>query len=72
MRLMRHPLDGRDLVAKVDHVIETTRGDFGAANRRLDEVDDLLAEISADSLSGMWLSPPPDGWLVRHGGEGTV
>ena len=70
MRLMRHPLVGRDLVAMVDHVIETTRGDFGAANRRLDEVDDLLAEITANPLSGMRLSPPLDGWLVRHGGRG--
>jgi len=70
MRLIRHPLVNRDLAALVDHIVETTQGDFAAASRRLDEVDNLLAEIAANPLSGMRLAPPLDGWLVRHGGRG--
>jgi hypothetical protein len=52
MRLTRHPLVNRDLAALVDHIVETTQGDFTAASRRLDEVDNLLAEIAANPLSG--------------------
>lgn len=70
MRLIRHPLIRRDLVAMVDHAVETTQGDFAAATRRLDEVDSLLTDIAANPLSGMRLLPPLDGWLVRHGGRG--
>ena len=70
MRLIRHPLVNRDLAALVDHIVETTLGDFAAAGCRLDEVDNLLAEILANPLSGMRLAPPLDGWLVRHGGRG--
>ncbi len=70
MRQIRHPLVGRDLIAMVDHIVETTHGDIDAAARRLDEVDDLLKDIASNPLSGMRLSPPLDGWLVRHGGRG--
>jgi len=70
MRLIRHPLVNRDLAAFVDHILETTQGDFAAASRRLDEVDNLLAEIAANPISGMRLAPPLEGWLVRHGGRG--
>ena len=70
MRVIRHPLVQHDLAALVDHIVETTQGDFAAAARRLDEVDTLLLEIAANPLSGMRLSPPLDGWLVRHGGRG--
>ena len=70
MRVVRHPLVQRDLVALVDHIVETTQGDLAAASRRLDEVDDLLADIIANPFSGTRLSPPLDGWLVRHGGKG--
>jgi plasmid stabilization system protein ParE len=70
MRLIRHPLVNRDLAALVDHIVEATQGDFAAASRRLDEVDNLLAGIAANPLSGMRLAPPLDGWLVRHGGRG--
>jgi len=70
MRLIRHPLVNRDLTALVDHIVETTQGDFAAASRRLDEIDNLLAEIAGNPLSGMRLIPPLDGWLVRHGGRG--
>ena len=70
MRLIRHPLVNRDLVALVDHIVETTSGDFDAASRRLDEIDTLLADILANPLSGMRLAPPLDGWLVRQGGRG--
>lgn len=69
MRLIRHPLVNRDLVALVDHIVEATTGDFDAASRRLDEIDTLLADILANPLSGMRLAPPLDGWLVRHGGR---
>ena len=70
MRLIRHPLVSRDLAALVDHIVETMQGDFGAAGRRLDEIDNLLAEIVLNPLSGMRISPPFEGWLVRHGGRG--
>ena len=70
MRLIRPPLVSRDLAALVDHIVETMQGDFGAAGRRLDEIDNLLAEIVLNPLSGMRISPPFEGWLVRHGGRG--
>ena len=53
----------------VDHIIEVTQGSFAAASRRLDEVDDHKADILANPLSGVRLSAPLDGWLVRHGGR---
>ena len=70
MRIVRHPLVDQDLAALVDHIIDVTGGDFDAAGRRLDEVDDLIADISANPMSGVRLAPPLDGWLVRHGGRG--
>lgn len=70
MRVIRHPLVQHNLTALVDHIVETTQGDFAAAARRLDEIDALLADITANPLSGMRLSTPLDGWLVRHGGRG--
>lgn len=70
MRIVRHPLVSRDLIALADHIIETTGGDFAAAGRRLDEVDALIAAIAESPLSGMRLSGALDGWLVRHGGRG--
>ncbi len=70
MRLIRHPLVGRDLIALVDHIVEVTQGDHVAAARRLDEIDTLLADIADDPNFGMRLAAPLDGWLVRHGGHG--
>ena len=70
MHVIRHPLVSQDLLALVDHIVEITQGDFAAAARRLDEIDALLAEIAANPYSGMRLSPPLEGWLVRHGGRG--
>ncbi|MCH9751399.1 MAG: type II toxin-antitoxin system RelE/ParE family toxin [Alphaproteobacteria bacterium] len=70
MRVIRHPLVARDLVAMVDHVIEVTNGDLGAASRRLDEIDALVEDIAANPISGVRLAPPMEGWLVRHGGRG--
>jgi plasmid stabilization system protein ParE len=70
MRVVRHPLVDRDLDALVDHIVDVTGGDFAAAERRLDEIEDLVAAISANPLSGVRLASPLDGWLVRHGGRG--
>ena len=70
MRIVRHPLVNRDLIALVDHIVDVTDGDFAAATRRLDEVDDLLAAIQDNPRSGVRLSGTLDGWLVRHGGRG--
>lgn len=70
IRVVRHPLVQHDVAALVDHIVETTQGDFAAAVRRIDELDALLAEITANPLSGKRLSSPLDGWLVRHGGRG--
>lgn len=70
MRLVRHPLVGRDLMAMVDHIVDITQGDSLAAARRLDEVDHLLGDIASNPQSGIRLSAPLAGWLVRHGGRG--
>ena len=70
MRQSRHPLVERDLVGIVDHIVEVTRGDFDAAARRLDEIDELLRDIAANPMSCMRLAVPLDGWLVRHGVRG--
>ena len=70
MRFVRHPFFERDLIGIVDHIVEVTEGDIAAASRRLDEIDVLLQEISANPTSGARLSGKLDGWLVRHGGAG--
>jgi hypothetical protein len=70
MRVVRHPLVDRDLIALVNHIVEVTDGDFVAAARRLDEVDQLLAAIQDTPHSGVRLSGALNGWLVRHGGRG--
>jgi plasmid stabilization system protein ParE len=70
MRQSKHPLVERDLVGIVEHIVEVTQGDFDAAARRLDAVDALIRDIAANPTSGMRLTGPLDGWLVRHGGRG--
>ncbi len=70
MRFVRHPFFERDLIGIVDHIIEITQGDTGAALRRLDEVDALLRSIAANPTSGVRLEGRLEGWLVRHGGSG--
>jgi len=69
MRQVRHPLVERDLLGLVDHIVRVTDGDFGAASRRLDEIDVLLDSISDNPTSGVRLSAHLDGWIVRHGGR---
>lgn len=69
MRQIRHPLVERDLIGIADHIVDVTGGDYDAAYRRLDEIDDLLRAIAANPLSGNRLAAPLDGWLVRHGGR---
>lgn len=70
MRQSKHPLVERDLVGIVEHIVDVTQGDFEAAARRLDEIDALIRDIAANPTSGMRLTGPLDGWLVRHGGRG--
>jgi plasmid stabilization system protein ParE len=70
MSVVRHPLVDSDLIALVDHIVEVTNGDFAAAARRLDEVNELLAAIQDTPHSGVKLSGALNGWLVRHGGRG--
>ena len=70
MRFIRHPFFERDLIGIVNHIVDVTDGDVAAASRRLDEIDALLQEISANPTSGARLSGKLDGWLVRHGGAG--
>ena len=65
MRLIRHPLVNRDLTALVDHIVETTQGDFDAASRRLDEIDNLLVDILENPFSGMRLAAPLDSNIRR-------
>ncbi len=69
MRLLRHPLVGRDIDGIFEHVLASTQGDLDAAERRLDEIDALLAGIVANPASGVRLSGALVGWLVRHGGR---
>lgn len=70
MRQSKHPLVERDLIGIVEHIVEVTQGDFDAAGRRLDEIDALIRDIAANPTSGMRLTGPLGGWLVRHGGRG--
>lgn len=70
MRLIRHPLVARDLTALVEHILDVTGGDIAAAERRLDEIEAMLRDISGNPLSGTRLAAPLNGWLVRHGGRG--
>lgn len=70
MRQSKHPLVERDLVGIVEHIVNVTQGGFDAAARRLDEIDALIRDIAANPTSGMRLTGPLDGWLVRHGGRG--
>ena len=72
MRLLLHPLVRQDIVGIFDHVLDTTGGDIRAAERRVDEIDDLLAAIDAGPASGHRLDGTLAGWLVRHGGRGQM
>ena len=72
MRQIRHPLVRRDVMEIADHVLATTRGDLAAAERRLDEIDDLLRAIADNPASGVRLDGPLAGWLARHGGRGQM
>jgi plasmid stabilization system protein ParE len=69
MRQVRHPLVRHDVIGIFEHVLEATKGDLAAAERRLDEIDDLLAAIADNPGSGVRLDGPLAGWLVRHGGR---
>lgn len=64
MRIVRHPLVDQDLAALVDHIVDIMGGDFAAVGKRLDQVDELTADISANAMSGVRLAEPLDGWLV--------
>ncbi|MBM2575373.1 type II toxin-antitoxin system RelE/ParE family toxin [Jannaschia sp. Os4] len=70
MRIVRHPFVERDLIGIVDHIVNTTEGDYAAAYRRLNEVDALLVSVLASPTSGVRLLGELDSWLVRHGGTG--
>lgn len=68
MRQIRHPLVDTDIDGIVDHILAVS-GDVDAAERRLDEIDALLAAIAERPLSGIRLEGPLRGWLARHGGR---
>ncbi len=70
MRIIRHPFVERDLIGMVDHIVVVTQGDIAAAERRLDEVDALIASILENPRSGVRLGGALSGWIVRHGGAG--
>lgn len=69
IRLERQPLVRQDLRELVRHVADVS-GDLRAAERRLDQVDDLLADILQNPNFGALLSDTLPGWRVRHGGVG--
>jgi hypothetical protein len=70
MRQIRHPLVRRDVTGIFDRVLETTRGDLAAAERRLDEIDDLLGAIADHPASGVRLDGPLG--IAGHGGRGQM
>lgn len=70
MRIVRHPFVERDLIGMVDHIVDVTQGDVAAAERRLDEVEALIASILENPRSGVRFGGALSGWLVRHGGAG--
>ena len=72
MRQIRHPLVRRDVMGIFDHVLETTQGNLAAAERRLDEIDDLLRAIADNPASGVRLDGHLAGWLARHGSRGQM
>jgi len=72
MRQVRHPLVRRDVMGIFDHVLGTTQGNLAAAERRLDEIDDLLRAIADNPTSGVRLEGPLAGWLARHGCRGRM
>lgn len=72
MRQIRHPLVRRDVMGIFDHVLGTTEGNLAAAERRLDEIDDLLQAIADNPASGLRLDGLLSGWLARHGGRGQM
>jgi plasmid stabilization system protein ParE len=69
MRQIRHPLVRRDVIGIFDHILENTHGNLAAAERRLDEIDDLLEAIAGNPASGVRLDGRLEGWLARHGGR---
>lgn len=71
MRIIRHPFVERDLIGMVDQIVDVTQGDVAAAERRLDEMDALIASILGNPMSGVRLGGALSGWLVRHGGAGN-
>ena len=76
MRQIRHPLVRRDVIGLFNHILETTRGDLAAAERRLDEIDGLLDSIAGNPASGIRLDGKLAGWRARprarHGGRGQM
>lgn len=69
IRIERHPLVRQDLRELARHVADLS-GDLRAAERRLDQVDDLLVDILQNPNFGALLSDALPGWRVRHGGVG--
>jgi plasmid stabilization system protein ParE len=69
IRIERHPLVRQDLRELARHVADVS-GDLRAAERRLDQVDDLLVDILQNPHLGALLSDALPGWRVRHGGVG--
>lgn len=71
MRLVRHPLVAQDVATWTRHVLSVGR-DPGAAVRRLDEIDVLIAAIIKAPDLGARLDGALDDWRVRHGGRGRT
>ena len=69
IKIERHPLVRRDLRELARHVAEVS-GDPRAAERRLDQVDEMLTDILRTPNSGAILGGDLSGWRVRHGGAG--
>lgn len=70
IQTVRHPFFRRDVDGIANHILDVTGGDVGAAVKRMEEIDALIASIVANPMSGTRLSPRWQGWMVRHGGTG--
>ena len=70
MQVISHLLFARDLIGLVDHIVDDTGGDFGAAGKRLDNADQLISNILASPFSGVSPLAPLNDRFVCHGGRG--
>ena len=68
MRIVPHPLLGRDIIGMAEHV-HAVSGDGNAARRRIVEARELLGYVQDNPDLGTPLAGELAGGRVRHGGS---